>query len=94
MSFQAGCEFECMLRWSSSECGCTAWNYPQDPIQVCTRENRSAYYPLLESWGFNLIDSFFIFIVLYVQLQKNMERHLHLALLAEKLIKEFHIIIF
>ena len=94
MSFQAGCEFECMLRWSSSECGCTAWNYPQDPIQVCTRENRSAEYPLFESWGFNLVDSFFDVIVLYVQLQKIWKDIYIWPFLLKKLIKEFHIIIF
>jgi len=35
---QTSCEYECLIRISSSICGCIAWNFPQDPLQVCDQE--------------------------------------------------------
>ena len=31
---QKSCEFECRLRSSSEECGCTPWNFPQDAKEI------------------------------------------------------------
>lgn len=40
---QSGCQYECSIQLSSLDCGCTAWNFPQDPLQVCERERIACF---------------------------------------------------
>lgn len=41
---QSGCQYECTIEASSKDCGCTAWNFPQDPLQVCDNERINCFF--------------------------------------------------
>ncbi len=44
----SGCHFECLIRKSNTVCGCTAWNYPQDPIEVCDHERALCFEQVID----------------------------------------------